>query len=299
MIFTANQPMQTNKQAQMHKVFSLSLGETTLELGPKPLVMGILNVTPDSFSDGGDHIDTGIAVTSAISMINDGADIIDVGGESTRPGADEVGAQAELDRVMPVLDALKDARISKPVSIDTYKAVVGHQAIQAGASLINDVWGFQRDPELADVAAQYNTPSILMHWDPDRDTAKDIVTEMKRYFEKSLEITENAGLSESQIALDPGFGFAKTYEENFELLSRIDELADMGYPILVGFSRKSSLGKLLGNQPKERVAATSATTVLAYGQGAHIFRVHDVRENYDALQVAHATQYGPPPAMEI
>ncbi|MCZ4272884.1 dihydropteroate synthase [Maritalea porphyrae] len=283
----------------MHKAFSLKMGDKTLELGPKPLVMGILNVTPDSFSDGGEHSAAADAVGQAKQMISEGADIIDVGGESTRPGAKEVGAQAELDRIMPVLDALAEARINKPVSIDTYKAIVGHQAIQAGASIINDVWGFQRDPELADVAAHYNIPSILMHWDEDRDTQKDIVSELKRYFDKSIQIAEYAGLSKSQIVLDPGFGFAKTYEENFTLLGRIDELVELGYPILIGFSRKSTLGKLLGVEPKERVAATGATTVLAYTQGAHIFRVHDVRENYDALQVAHATYYSPPPAREI
>jgi dihydropteroate synthase len=283
----------------MHKAFSLKMGDKTLELGPKPLVMGILNVTPDSFSDGGEHSAAADAVGQAKQMISEGADIIDVGGESTRPGAKEVGAQAELDRIMPVLDALAEARINKPISIDTYKAIVGHQAIQAGASIINDVWGFQRDPELADVAAHYNTPSILMHWDEDRDTQKDIVSELKRYFDKSIQIAEYAGLSKSQIVLDPGFGFAKTYEENFTLLGRIDELVELGYPILIGFSRKSTLGKLLGVEPKERVAATGATTVLAYTQGAQIFRVHDVRENYDALQVAHATYYSPPPAREI
>lgn len=283
----------------MHKSFSLKMGDKTLELGPIPLVMGILNVTPDSFSDGGEHNGTSDAVSQAKQMITEGAEIIDVGGESTRPGAQEVGAQAELDRIMPVLDALKLAGITTPVSIDTYKAIVGHQAIQAGASIINDVWGFQRDPELADVAAHYNTPSILMHWDVERDTTKDIISELKRYFEKSIQIAECAGLSKSQIILDPGFGFAKTYKENFELLGRIDELCEFGYPVLVGFSRKSALGKLLGVEPKERVAATGATTVLAYGQGAHIFRAHDVQENHDVLQVAHATKYGPPPAREM
>lgn len=283
----------------MHNSFSLTMSGGELKLGPKPLVMGILNVTPDSFSDGGDHNAATDAVAQAKRMIAEGADIIDVGGESTRPGAEQVGAQAELDRVMPVLDALKAANIEKPVSIDTYKAVVAHQAIQAGAKIINDVWGFQKDPEIADVAAHYNTPSSLMHWDPTRDTAKDIISEMNRYFEKSIQIAENAGLSKSQIILDPGIGFAKSYEENFEVLRRLSELKSFGLPLLLGFSRKSSLGKLLGISPKERVAATTATTVLGYTQGAHIFRVHDVRENYDALQVAHATHYSPPPAMEI
>ncbi len=283
----------------MHKSFSLNMGSKTLELGAKPLVMGILNITPDSFSDGGEHHHETDAVAQAKHMVVAGADIIDVGGESTRPGAEEVGAQAELDRIMPVLDGLQEAKINKPVSIDTYKSIVGHQALEAGASIINDVWGFQRDPELADVAALNKTPSILMHWDPKRDTGKDIVLEMIRYFNKSIQIAEDAGLSNKQIVLDPGFGFGKTYQENFALLNRINEVCDLGYPVLVGFSRKSSLGKLLGVQPKERVAATGATTLLAYTKGAHIFRVHDVRENYDALQVAHATIYGPPPAKDI
>lgn len=283
----------------MVKSYSLTLGDGTLDLGPAPLVMGILNATPDSFSDGGHHNLAKDAVAQAKRMIAEGADIIDVGGESTRPGAEEVGAQAELDRVMPVLDALSESQVSAPVSIDTYKAIVGHQAIQAGATIINDVYGFHRDPELADVAAHYNTPAILMHWDKARDTDKDMIAEMKRYFEKSIQIALDAGLSRTQIILDPGFGFAKTYAENFELLNRLNELHTFGLPLLIGFSRKSPLGKLLGNEPKERVAATTATTVLAYQQGAHIFRVHDVRENYDVLQVAKATQFGPPPAQEI
>ena len=215
----------------MPKSFSLNLGTDTLALGPTPLVMGILNATPDSFSDGGDHNLARDAVTQAKRMIAEGADIIDVGGESTRPGAEEVGAQAELDRVMPVLDALNESSINAPVSIDTYKAIVGHQAIQAGAKIINDVYGFQRDPELADVAAHYATPSVLMHWDKDRDTDRDIISEMNRYFEKSIQIAEDAGLSRTQIILDPGFGFAKSYEENFELLNRLNELHEFGLPL--------------------------------------------------------------------
>ncbi len=232
-------------------------------------------------------------------MVAEGAHVLDVGGESTRPGSEEVGAQAEIDRVLPAIDAIKESGVTTPISIDSYKAIVGQQAIEAGAEIINDVWGFQRDPELADVAAHYGCPAILMHWDPERDRSKDLIGEMNRFFEKSLQIAERAGISKTQIALDPGFGFAKSFKENYELLRRVNELHALGYPLLIGTSRKSMFGKLLGNQPKERVAATTASTVLAYEKGAHIFRVHDVRENLDALHVAKAILYGPPPPKDV
>lgn len=282
-----------------HKDFTWHLRSGACQLGRDPLVMGILNVTPDSFSDGGDFTPLDQTCAQAQRMVAEGAHILDIGGESTRPGAHEVVAQEELDRVLPAIDALKEAGITTPISIDSYKAIVGQQALEAGAEIINDVWGFQRDPELADVAAQYDCPAILMHWDPDRNREKDLISEMNRFFEKSLQIAENAGLSKSQIALDPGFGFAKDFDENYELLRRLDELHALGYPLLIGTSRKSMFGKLLGNSPKERVAATTASAVIAYEKGAHIFRVHDVRENWDALQVAKATRYGPPPPKDI
>lgn len=278
-----------------HSSHRLALpGHDPLLLGSAPVVMGILNVTPDSFSDGGAHDGVAAAVAHANLMLAEGADILDIGGESTRPGHDPVGTQAELDRVMPVLDALRDAGITAPRSIDTYKAVVADQAVQAGATIINDVHGFQREPEIADVAALYGVPAIAMHWDEARDRNKDVIGEMIRFFEKSLKIADSAGLSREAIVLDPGFGFAKSLEENYEILRRLPELLTLGYPLLAGTSRKSMIGKLLDVPADQRLAGTLATTTIAYSAGAHIFRVHDVRANRDALRVAAATLYGPP-----
>lgn len=280
-----------------HLIHDVPMDNGLLKLGRDPLVMGILNVTPDSFSDGGDHNGTAAAVAQAQMMASEGADIIDVGGESTRPGSEPVGVQDELDRVMPVLDALAENGLKCPVSIDTYKALVADQAIQAGAKIINDVWGFHRDPEIVDVAAHHDVPVIAMHWDTERDAEKDIIDEMKRWLETSIGIALKAGVAREKIILDPGFGFAKTFKENYILLNRLDELHALGFPLLIGTSRKSMIGKLLDIEPKARVSGTIATSVLAYLKGGHIFRVHDVRANRDALRVAHAALYGPPGEM--
>ncbi|GGA63645.1 dihydropteroate synthase [Pelagibacterium lentulum] len=277
-----------------HLIYDVPMDGGPLKLGRDPLVMGILNVTPDSFSDGGDHNGVAAAVAQAQAMATEGADIIDVGGESTRPGSQAVGVQDELDRVMPVLDALAESGLGCTVSIDTYKALVADQAIQAGAKIINDVQGFQRDPEIADVAAHHDVPVIAMHWDTERDAEKDIIDEMKRWLETSINIALKAGVAREKIILDPGFGFAKTFTENYILLNRLDELHALGFPLLIGTSRKSMIGKLLDVEPKARVSGTIATSVLAYLKGGHIFRVHDVRANRDALRVAHAALYGPP-----
>lgn len=262
-------------------------------LGPAPVVMGIVNVTPDSFSDGGDHPSAQTALAHAQALIDQGADLIDIGGESTRPGAEPLSIQQELDRVMPVLDALAGSRLGVPVSIDTRHALVADQAIQAGAEIVNDVEGLQADPDMAAVVAAHGVPVIAMHWDRNRDPAKDILVEMRRFFTQTLDIADKAGISKDQIVLDPGFGFAKSLAENYEILRRLDELCDLNHPILAGTSRKSMIGKLLDNQPKERVAGTIATSVLAYERGAHIFRVHDVRANRDGLRVAQACLYAP------
>jgi len=278
-----------------HASFNVRMHDDgVMALGPYPLVMGILNVTPDSFSDGGDFIDIDTATCQARQMIAEGAAMIDIGGESTRPGSSEITAQTELDRVIPVIEGLIADGVREPLSIDTYKAVVADQAVQSGATLVNDVYGLQREPEVADVAALYGTPVIAMHWDPERDRSLDIIDEMKRYFARTIEIAEKAGVAKDRLILDPGFGFGKDLKDNYALLGRLTHLADLGYPLLIGASRKSMIGKILGNEPKERVAGTVATSVLAYERGGHIFRVHDVRENMDALQVAHATLYGPP-----
>jgi dihydropteroate synthase len=284
----------------MHSTHSIPLpGQSPLVLGPAPMIMGILNVTPDSFSDGGQHELVDSAVARARQMIAEGADIIDIGGESTRPGAEAVGVQQELDRVMPVIDALMAAGITTPISIDTYKPLVADQAIQAGAGIINDVHGLQSAPEMADVAATYGAPVIAMHWQKDRDRSVPLIDDMRRYFAATIARAEEAGISRTSLVLDPGFGFGKTLRENYALLQEnLQHACGQGLPILVGTSRKSMIGKLLENQPDQRLAGTIATNVLGYLNGGHIFRVHDVRANRDALRVAQATLYGPPAQLD-
>lgn len=260
---------------------------TALILGERTLIMGILNVTPDSFSDGGRFNVVEAAVQHAQKMVESGADIIDVGGESTRPGSADVSMQEELDRVIPVIKALAKV-IGVPISIDTYKAEVAEQAILAGASIINDVWGFQREPEIAKVAAKYNVPSILMHNQVGHEYDMDMVESMKQFFRKSFEIASDAGVSPKNIILDPGIGFGKTPEQNIVLMSRLHELNCLGYPILLGTSRKSMIGKILDLPPEERVDGTVATNVLGIAQGIEILRVHDIKENMRAAKVADA-----------
>jgi dihydropteroate synthase len=285
----------------MHSTHTIPLpGNRTLILGARPTIMGILNVTPDSFSDGGQHNLLAAALAHAQAMIADGADIIDVGGESTRPGAAPVSTQQELDRVIPVIEALVAAGVTTPISIDTYKPLVADQAIQAGAAMVNDVHGLQGAPEMADIVALHDVPVIAMHWDKARDTTKPLPDEVRRYFEVTISRAQQAGISRTNLILDPGFGFGKSLAENYQLLQnlekiRSDSVHQQGdFAILIGTSRKSMIGKLLGNEPGERLAGTIATNVLAYAKGGHIFRVHDVRPNRDALRVAQATLYGPP-----
>ncbi|SEQ42521.1 dihydropteroate synthase [Devosia sp. YR412] len=283
----------------MHSTHAIPLpSRPPLILGPVPCVMGILNVTPDSFSDGGQHDRVDAAMAHAHQMIAEGADIIDIGGESTRPGSQPVGVQEELDRVMPVIQALVAAGITTPLSIDTYKPLVADQAIQAGAAIINDVHGLQGADEMADVAALHQVPVIVMHWQKDRDKFFPLLDDMRRYFERSIARAEQAGISRDRLILDPGFGFGKTLSENYAILQQIGgiqhERWQQKLPLLVGCSRKSMIGKLLGNEPEERLAGTIAANVIGYLNGGHIFRVHDVRANRDALRVAQATLYGPP-----
>ena len=285
----------------MHTIHTIPLpNRPPLILGRTPLVMGILNVTPDSFSDGGQHNLVATAVDHARQMIAEGADIIDIGGESTRPGSEPVGVQQELDRVMPVIQALVAAGITTPISIDSYKPLVADQAIQAGASIINDVHGLQGAPEMADVAALHDAPIIIMHWQKDRDRSVPLLDDMATYFARSIALAEKAGISPDRIILDPGFGFGKSLAENYELLKNLAETRSKAvqnpfiFPVLVGTSRKSMIGRLLDIPAEDRLAGTIATNVMGYLNGGHIFRVHDVRANRDALRVAQATLYGPP-----
>ena len=257
---------------------------------PRPTVMGIVNVTPDSFSDGGVHLDPSIAVEAARQMLRDGARIVDVGGESTRPGSAGVPADEELRRVEPVLEAL----LGEPVSIDTAKAAVARRALELGAELVNDVTALRGDRELAGVVADAGAYLCLMHMQGEPRTMQenpryeDVVSDVAAFLEERLRFAVAEGIPEEHVCLDPGIGFGKTVEHNVELVRRLDEIAALGRPVLVGLSRKSSLGKLLGDR-EARTSSASASVgaaVVAFGRGATIFRVHDVREHVDALNVS-------------
>ncbi|MGZ0051261.1 dihydropteroate synthase [Brevibacillus gelatini] len=254
----------------------LHCGRYTLPLGERTLVMGILNVTPDSFSDGGRFVDLDHAVAQARAMVEAGADIIDVGGESTRPGAEPVGEAEELDRVLPVIRRLS-AELSVPLSIDTYKAAVAERALDAGAHIINDVWGAKRDPRMAEVAAQRGVPIILMHNRTDTDY-RDFYSDFVRDLRESVQIALQAGVREEQIILDPGIGFVKTVEQNLETMRRLDDLVALGYPVLLATSRKRMIGHVLDLPVDERVEGTAATVALGVAKGCHMVRVHDVKE---------------------
>ena len=281
----------------MHTTHTIPLRHRPpLVLGQRALVMGILNVTPDSFSDGGTHDAVDAALAHARLMLAEGADIIDIGGESTRPGAEPVAVQAELDRVTPVIDAIRAAGITVPISIDTMKPLVAHQALEAGADIVNDVNGLQGAPEMAEIAAVMGAPVIAMHWDRTWTAITDPMPSMCAYFQETLAIAARAGIEPAHVILDPGFGFTKTLNQNYSILHQMADLTRQ-FPsnaLLVGTSRKSMIGKLLDNQPSERLPGTIATSVQGYERGGHIFRVHDVAPNRDALRVAQATLYNPP-----
>lgn len=263
----------------------------TLALGTRTYVMGILNATPDSFSDGGRYNAVESGVQHALSMVEQGADIIDIGGESTRPGAAEVSLEDEISRVVPLIRAVRE-RVNVPISIDTYKAGVAQAALEAGAHIINDVWGLQREPEIASVAARAGAPVIAMHNQNGTEYDGDIIESMIRFFDKSIQIALDAGVKKSHIILDPGIGFGKTSQQNVEVMRRLHELHVLGYPILLGTSRKSMIGKILDLPPSERVEGTVATSVLGVAAGMEIIRVHDVKENVRAVKVADAIVRG-------
>ena len=259
-----------------------------LDYGKKTYIMGILNVTPDSFSDGGDYTNIDIAVNHAKEMIELGADMIDLGGESTRPGHKFVSAEEEISRIVPVIKRLKE-EINVPISIDTYKSEVAEEALKLGVDMVNDVWGLTYDGKMADVVAKYDGEVCIMHNQEGTDYDKDIMEAIKEFLQNSIDMALKAGVKKEKIVLDPGIGFGKTYEQNIEVLERLGELRDLGYPVLLGTSRKSVLGKILENStPKERVNATVATTVLGVKDDVDIVRVHDVKENKEAAMVADA-----------
>jgi dihydropteroate synthase len=267
------------------RIWSLAHGRC-LTLGPKSVLMGILNITPDSFSDGGQLPDIQSVLSAADKMISQGADILDIGGESTRPGADPVTAQQEQGRVLPVIEALS-ARFDVLLSIDTYRARTAELAILSGAHIINDVWGLQKEPKIANVAAKTSAGICIMHTGRDRKRHKDVITDQLNWFGTSLGIADEAGVKKDAVVLDPGFGFAKeTLEENLSLMLRFDELHSLGYPILAGTSRKRFIGALTGRQEAfERDAGTAVTSAVLRQMGAALFRVHDVGMNKDALSI--------------
>jgi len=274
-----------------------------LVLGERTLVVGVLNVTPDSFSDGGKYDQPGIAIEHALALELAGADLLDIGGESTRPGSEAPSASEELDRILPVLEGLR-GRLKIPISVDTRRSAVAQLAVQAGAELINDVSGLKNDARIADVAAKYGVPLILMHMRGEPGTmqrgpfARDVMKDVTQGLRESVAKAGKAGVAKSQIILDPGIGFGKSHSQNYELLQKLPQLAALGYPLLVGTSRKGFLGATLARDgkpapPEERIWGTSATVTASILGGAHIVRVHDVPEMVQVARVADCVAYPP------
>jgi dihydropteroate synthase len=280
------------------KRFRLTLPSRVLVLGERTLVMGVLNVTPDSFSDGGRYFSVKSAVEAALAMQRAGADILDIGAESTRPGSSGISAEEEVARLLPVLQALR-GRLKIPVSADTRQASVADLAIGACAELLNDVSGLKHDPGLAEVAARHGVPLILMHMRGTPETmqklpfAKDALRDVIGGLRQSLALARRAGVAKSQIILDPGIGFGKSYAQNYELIAKLPALAKLGYPLLVGTSRKGFLGATLARHgkpapPGQRIWGTAATVTASILNGAHIVRVHDVGEMLQVARVCDA-----------
>ncbi len=280
----------------LRKTFRLKLRSRTLTLGERTLVMGVLNVTPDSFSDGGKYDQPEIAIEHALALEMAGADLLDIGCESTRPGSQETSASQELDRILPVLEGLR-GRLKIPVSVDTRRASVAELALRADAEIINDVSGLRNDVRIAELAAKFGVPLILMHMRGEPRTmqrgpfARDVMKDVLRGLRDSLAKARKAGVAKSQIILDPGIGFGKSYSQNYELLQKLPQLAALDCPLLAGTSRKGFLGVTLARggkpvQPEERIWGTAATVTASILGGAHIVRVHDVAEMVQVAQVA-------------
>ena len=270
------------------KYFQLHFGSRALPLGKRTLIMGVLNVTPDSFSDGGKFFGVKRAVQHALAMQRDGADIVDIGAESTRPGSLAISAAEELRRLLPVLEALR-GKLKIPISVDTQKSAVAEPAMGAGAKIVNDISGLRNDPELARVAAKYGAPLILMHMRGTPQTmqlgpfARNVVRDVLSGLRKSIATAKKYGVQRSQIVIDPGIGFGKSHSQNYQLLAKLQELAKLGYPLMFGTSRKGFLGARSGKNgkpasPDERIWGTAATVAASILNGAHIVRVHDVAE---------------------
>ncbi|NWF98031.1 MAG: dihydropteroate synthase [Nitrospirae bacterium] len=272
----------------------LSFRNFSIDLSRRTCIMGILNVTPDSFSDGGLYFEKSLAIERAKQMVEDGADIIDIGGESTRPGAEPVSLDEELNRTIPVIEALAK-EIKVPISIDTYKSVVAEKALNAGASIVNDISGLRFDPEMAKIVAKYKVPVVIMHIKgTPRNMQKEpfyenLIAEIKQYIEDSINIALNTGIDKDKIIIDPGIGFGKTFEHNLEIIHRLSEFSTFGKPVLIGLSRKAFIGKILNNaSPLERVEGTAAAVAISIMNGANIIRVHDVKQMTMVAKVADA-----------
>lgn len=264
----------------------MKIGNKIFEPSEKTFVMGILNVTPDSFSDGGSYTSIDKAMEQTEKMIQQGADIIDVGGESTRPGHVQIGDEEEIRRVVPIIREIKK-KFDIPVSIDTYKSAVAKAALEAGADLLNDIWGFRYDEKMAELAAEYDVPVCLMH-NRDNLDYDDFMEDVKKDLQISLDIAEKYGVKKENIMLDPGVGFGKTYEQNLIVMNHLEEIVDMGYPVLLGTSRKSVIGLTLDLPVDEREEGTLATSVLGAIKGCQFVRVHDVEKNVRALKMTDA-----------
>lgn len=264
----------------------MKIGNVNFELGKRTYIMGILNITPDSFSDGGRFNSIENAVAHAKKMVEEGADLIDVGGESTRPDHMPVSEEEEIKRVIPVIKALKK-ELNVPISIDTYKGRVAELAVLEGASLINDVWGFKKDKYIAEVAARYNTACCLMHNRENRNY-QNLMNDLLKDLEESIDIALKAGVKKENLILDPGIGFGKDYEHNLEVMNNLERLSELGYPLLLGTSRKSMIGNTLNLPASERVEGTLATTVIGIMKGYDFVRVHDILQNKRAAIMTDA-----------
>lgn len=256
---------------------SIRIGGKLWKWGRRTYIMGILNITPDSFSDGGKFIGLNDALAQAKEMVEDGADIIDIGGESTRPGAEPVDYAQEIVRIIPVIKALKQ-EFDIPISVDTYRASTAYAALSAGADMVNDVWGLKNDPDMAKVIAEHGVPVCIMH---NSHTAeyKSLIEDVLTGLGQSIEIALKSGIKEENIIIDPGIGFGKTPDQNLDIMIALDRIKNLGYPILLGTSRKSFIGKVLGLPVEDRLEGTLATSVFGITKGVDVLRVHDVRQN--------------------
>ncbi len=274
-----------------------TIGVGNSVLGPDPVLVGVLNVTPDSFSDGGEFFGVKPAVVQAEKMLDEGAHMIDLGGESTRPGSDPVSPEEELRRVLPVVRGILESRPGTKISIDTYRASTAEAALDAGAAIVNDVTALRGDPKMAKLVADAGCPVVLMHMLGTPKTMQreprydDVVAEVREFLARRAEYAISAGVKPENVVLDPGIGFGKTPQHNLKLLNDLNILVELGFPVLVGASRKRFLGGITGAEdPKDRVFGTVATSVMAYERGTTLFRVHDVRANREALEVAAAVR---------